>query len=151
MVDSLDIPDEHHVARYCSRSRYDGDVVLPAAFQLKKPNEKYLSVNWLEYFGLSTTDEALSRICADKRTKGFSIRNTGCFAMLNAGFIRSISSDPSGLSDNSGFLTVIHLPENGDESHSGIGGFEDSGADLFLADVLAESISPKMLRKPPRP
>lgn len=69
MAESQGIRDEHHVARYCSGSQHDGGKVLPTAFQLRRPSETYLSVNWLEYFGLKTFDAALHRICAITATQ----------------------------------------------------------------------------------
>ena len=116
MVESQDIPNCHHVSRYCSGSQHDGGQVLPTAFQLRSPGETYLSVNWLEHFGLKTFDAALGRICSDKRGLGFSIRHTGRFAVLNAGFVRSISGDSDNLFEMLGPLTVIHLAEVGDFS-----------------------------------
>ena len=148
MVESQDIPDKHHVTRYCSGSQHDGGRVLPAAFQLKRQGESYLSVNWLEYFGLDTFDEALARVCTDKRALGFSIRHTGRFAVLNAGTVRSISKDSSDPSEMIRPLTVTHLPESGDESHSGIGGYPHNDLMLLVADLLADNVSPDMLMMP---
>lgn len=148
MVESQDIPNDHHVSRYCSGSQHDSGQVLPTAFQLRKPDELYLSVNWLEYFGLKTFDAALSRIYSDKRGLGFSIRHTARFAVLNAGFVRAISKDSSNLSEMLRPLTVTHLPEVGDESHSGIGGYQYDDLGLVVADLLAESVSSDMLMTP---
>ena len=97
---------------------------------------------------MNTFDEALSRICEDKLEKGYTIRNTGRFAVLHTGFVRSISSS---LYKTSQFLTVTHIPEIGDKSHSGIGGYEDEGMDLMVADLLAESVSSDMLKIPTIP
>lgn len=151
MAESQRIRDEHHVARYCSGSQHDGGKVLPTAFQLRRPGETYLSVNWLEYFGLKTFDAALGRICTDKQSLGFSIRHTGRFAVLNAGIVRSISvdsDDPSGIARS---LTVTHLPAVGDESHAGIGGYQEEDLGLLLADLLAENVAPNMLMAPATP
>ena len=148
MVVSQDIPDEHHVARYCSGSQHDDGRVLPVTFQLRSQGETYLSVNWLEYFGLNMFDEALARICADKRGLGFSIRHTGRFAVLNAEIVRSISRDLSDLSEMIHPLTVTHLPEVGDESHSGIGGYPHDDMRLLVADLLAENVDTDMLMTP---
>ena len=126
----------------------DGRQVLPTAFQLRSPGETYLSVNWLKHFGLETFDASLGRICEDKRELGFSIRHTGRFAVLNAGFIRSISGNSSKLSAMLSPLTVTHLPEVGDESHSGIGGYKNDDLGLLVADLLAESVSSDMLMTP---
>ena len=151
MVESRGIPDEHHVARYCSGSQHDDGRVLPVAFQLRKQVEPYLSVNWLEYFGLATFGDALARICTDKRGLGFSIRHTGRFAVLNAGTVRSISGDSSNLSEILSSLTVTHLPEVGDESHGGIGGYANDDLGLLVADLLAENVKAGMLMTPATP
>ena len=151
MVEAQGIRDEHHVVRYCSGSQHGGGKILPTAFQLRRPDETYLSVNWLEYFGLKTFDAALERICADKRGLGFSIRHTGRFAVLNAGIVRSTSADSDNLSGIVRSLTVTHLPEVGDESHAGIGGYQQDDLGLLVADLLAESVSPDMLMTPVMP
>ena len=148
MTKPQDIADDHHVTRYCSGSQHDRDMVLPTAFQLRRQGESYLSVNWLEYFGLNTFDEALARICTDKRALGFNIRHTGRFAVLNAEFIRSVYRNSSDLPETVHSLTVAHLPEVGDESHSGIGGYGVDEAGLLVADLLAESVTADMLRAP---
>ena len=151
MAESQGIRDGHHVARYCSGSQHDGGKVLPTAFQLRRPGESYLSVNWLEYFGLKTFDAALARICADKRGLGFSIRHAGRFAVLNAGIVRSISVDSDDLSGVVRSLTVTHLPEVSDESHAGIGGYQQEDFSLLVADLIAENVAPNMLMAPAIP
>ena len=135
MVVSQAIPNEHHVARYCSGSKHDDGVVLPTAFELRK-DESHLSVNWLEYFGFDTFDESLARICTDIRGV-INIRKTGRFAILNAGTVRSVSKDLSNLPEIKHPLTVIHMPEADNESHSGIGGLPHDHLGLLVAALLA--------------
>ena len=48
-------------------------------------------------------------------------------------------------------LTVIHLPEVGDESHAGIGGYANDDLGLLVADLLAENVKSDMLLKPATP
>ena len=147
-METRDIPDPHHVARYCSGSQHDDGKVLAVAFQLRSQAESYLSVNWLEYFGIETFDAALVRICADKRSLGFSIRRTGRFALLNVGSVRSIVQDTVGLPETIQPLTVTHQPGLGDESHSGIGGYPQDDLSLLVADLLAENVDEDMLLNP---
>ncbi len=44
------ISDSDHVSRHVGGSKIDNGRITAAAFELK-PGEKYLSVNWLEFFG----------------------------------------------------------------------------------------------------
>ena len=150
MAESQAIPNEHHVARYCSGSLHQYGKVLPAAFELRD-GESYLSVNWLEYFGLVTFDAALARICADKHGLGFNIRKTGRFAVLNVGIIRSLTESLSELSETIQPLTVTHLPEATDKSHSGIGGYPDDNLYFLVRDLLSEKVGADMLMTPKIP
>lgn len=128
----------------------DGEV-SPEAFILR-PGETHLSVNWLEYFGLDSLDDALARVCEDKRRQGFTLRRKGRFALLRAGDVRSVRLDVDALSGTARYLTVTHIPEEGDESHSGIGGYgADEMGRLAVADLLAEKVNAVSygLRAPP--
>ena len=147
MVESQTIPIEHHVARYCSGSLHQYGKVLPAAFELRD-GESYLSVNWLEYFGLETFDGALSRICTDKHGLGFNIRKTGRFAVLNVGIVRSLTENLGDQSETIYPLTVTHMPEAKDKSHSGIGGYPDGILYFLVRDMLSEKVSADMLMTP---
>ena len=148
-METRDIPDSHHMARYCSGSQHYDGKVLAVAFQLRNQEESYLSVNWLEYFGIETFDTALARICADKRGLGFSIRRTGRFAVLNVGTIRSIVQDSVNLPKTIQPLSVTHQPVPGDESHSGIGGYPQDDLSFLVADLLAENLGDSVLLTPP--
>ena len=44
------LPDDDHVAYYCSSFRIDGRGLPSARAFLPRDKEKHLSVNWLEYF-----------------------------------------------------------------------------------------------------
>lgn len=150
VVEAKEISDKHHVARYCSGSRHLDGEVSPKAFVLR-PGETHLSVNWLEYFGLDSLDEALVRVCADKREQ-ITIRPTGRFALLRAGDVRSVRIDVDALSGTARYLTVTHIPQEGDESHSGIGGYgADEMGRMVAADLLAEKVNAVSygLRPPP--
>lgn len=150
VVETKEILDKHHVARYCSGSRHVDGEVLPKAFILRL-GETHLSVNWLEYFGLDSLDDALARVCEDKRKQGFTLRRTGRFALLRAGDVRAARIDMGALSGTAHCLTVTHIPQEGDESHSGIGGYVADEMSRIATDLLAEKVNAVSygLRPPP--
>lgn len=125
--------------------------MLPKAFTLRQ-EDTYFSVNWLEYFGLDSLDEALVRVCEDKCKQSFKLRRTGRFALLRAEDVRSVRINVDALSGTARYLTVTHIPEEGDESHSGIGGYgADDMEQRVAADLLAEKVNAVSygLRPPP--
>ena len=150
VVETREILDKHHVARYCSSSQLAGEEVLREAFALR-PGETHLSVNWLEYFGLDSLDEALVRVCEDKCKQGFTLRRSGRFALLRAEDVRLAHIDVDALFGTARYLTVTHIPKEGDESHSGIGGYGADEMGWFAADLLAEKVNAVScgLRPPP--
>lgn len=150
VVETKEIPDKHHVARYCSGRRHVDGKVLREAFVLRQ-GEPHLSVNWLEYFGLDSLDDALARVCEDKREQGFTLRRTGRFALLRAEDVRSARIDIDALYGTARYLTVTHIPKDGDESHSGIGGYGADEMGWVVADLLAEKVNAVSygLRPPP--
>lgn len=80
------------------------------------------------------------------------MRPTGRFALLKAEDVRAVRIDIDALSGTARYLTVTHIPEEGDESHSGIGGYvADEMGRLAAADLLAEKVNAVSygLRPPP--
>ena len=57
------IPPSDHVVRHCSGGKIHSETVLATAFQLKiYREEKYLSVNWIEYFKKSWNHKNAKRM-----------------------------------------------------------------------------------------
>ena len=79
------------------------------------------------------------------------MRPTGRFALLKAEDVRAVRIDIDALSGTARYLTVTHIPEEGDESHSGIGGYGADEMRWVAADLLAEKVNAVSygLRVPP--
>lgn len=129
------IPDADHVARYCPASCVDGNEIQPTAFRLRRPQETYLSVNWLESLKLQNrADEvaALQKILATKLTIGSRAR----IAVLNVGNTRA---HVRGQSPNNHNLPVLHEPEDADPSHSGIHDI-DLDNETMISELIAQTV-----------
>jgi hypothetical protein len=101
------------------------------AFQLSQI-EKYLSVNWLEFFHLADRQEEIREIRKVLRLK---LGAKAKIAVLNVGetisYVRTRSPDARNLS-------MLHEPEEDDPSHTGIYGFQYD--DRLIADLIAEIV-----------
>jgi hypothetical protein len=129
------IPDHDHVARYCSytkTSEVDGSVQA-TAFMLR-PNEYFLSVNWLEYFN-----------CLDRKSEiveiqkiysiNLDVGSRAKIAVLNVGKVCNKVFEES---DDHRILNVIHDPLENDPSHSGIYNLKQN--DVLIAELIRETI-----------
>lgn len=128
------VGDDDHVARYCTPMRIDEDgTPLPAAFELRETDE-YLSVNWLEYFGVSSVRDNMAHV-RKVFSKHHSISTNGQFAVLNVGDVRRLASEELGRS-----LHAIDLQENDYPSHAGIGGYvaDDDDVPIALSDMVGK-------------
>ena len=133
MADSP-IPAEHHISRYCKPTslRADG---TPSGVAFRLRNERYLSVNWLEYAHPSSRSEQMGEMRRCFREKGFRTASTGIFAVLNVGQVVTYVFDLSGHK-----LRAVHQPEDKDPSHSGLFGYTYSDDDDLLADLIAQRV-----------
>lgn len=128
------LPSTDHVARHAPWARLrrdeDGNVLglLPEAFGLR-PEEPGLSVNWLEYFSGSRSDQ-LQAIAQDVRAKR-TIGPQSAFGIGNVGELESQCKD-LGVPVN-----VVYWPTDGNLSHSRIQNTKD---DLELLALIAEEI-----------
>jgi hypothetical protein len=130
------VPDADHVSRLCGGShiREDGSIA-PTAFR-HRPNEDYLSVNWLEFLQLPDRAAALAEVGRALATQR-SIGATARLAVLNAGVIRQLAGEHSYLPQ----FDVRHETEDAavaDLSHSGIYCIADD--DLTSAEFLSRAI-----------
>lgn len=128
------VPDPDHIARYCGGShiREDGSI-SGVAFRLRQ-TEEFLSVNWLEFLNQPTRDaeiRELRKVLDSKLQLGAKAR----IAALNTGELRRYVwvNGPDGRE-----LRVLHEPEPGDPSYSGI--FNLLPEHDLIADLLAEVI-----------
>lgn len=135
-VDNDPISDDQHVTRYCSQKRLDSNSrPMLYAFQLR-PNEEYLSVNWLEYFGSVRRDQQISALRQVFLYKGRKLGASARFAVFNIGEMRNhVLQGTAGRTT----LTVLHKPEPKDQSHCGIFG-STYGDDAGIAALIAEKV-----------
>ena len=111
------IPNEHHVARYCKPSTVEREIVMASAFQ-PKPDEEYLSVNWLEYFGVQDVERAVQCVRLAFGQKGYMVRKNGRFAVLGVDEVLRVIHQAFHRS-----LAIEHRPTSDDPSHAGISGY----------------------------
>lgn len=128
------LPSTDHVARHApwKRLRRDEDDnvlgLLPQAFELR-PEELGLSVNWLEYFSGSRSDQ-LQAIAQDVRAKR-KIGPQSAFGIGNVGELESQCND-LGVPVN-----VVYWPTDGNLSHSRI---QNTKNDIELLALIAEEV-----------
>lgn len=101
---------------------------LAAAFEMRA-SEEHLSVNWLEYLEAPEIDTAVDRVRGAFRKKGYKVSRNGRFAVLQVGALKEAAVQAGTA------LTVEHLPEDDDESHSGVFGYTRD--DLAVAVEIA--------------
>ncbi len=135
------LPDRDHVSRYCKPSTVgERGQPMASAFAIR-PGEGYLSVNWLEHFGLPVgePEAALNRVRETLRSKGFRLRSNGRFALLNVGTVKTTIRRTYRRS-----LHINHLPLPDDASHAGILGYTER--DLMIAAEIRASVRAEEVR-----
>ena len=90
---------------------------MSIAFEMRV-EENHLSVNWVEFFETPDMVAAVDKIREAFRSKGYSLRASGRFAVLGIEEIKLIGIEKARPS-----LHVNHLPLEDDESHAGIFGY----------------------------
>ncbi len=89
---------------------------MPSALAFRlRPNEEYLSVNWLEHFGASDLNTAIVCLREVFLNKPYRLQSKARFAVLNVEAVKNAvreatKSEPS----------IKHLPSRNDPSHAGI-------------------------------
>lgn len=127
------LPDEDQVARYCAPRTVQNGVVLSPAFE-RRPQDEYLSVNWLEFFGATSTAEGVAQIRDAFEKKGFGIKRNGRFAILGVEAVLQ-----KVLEETDRVLRILHSPVENDPSHSGI--FDMPADDLDIQRILASLVT----------
>ena len=128
------IPDENHVARYCSPIHVPGGEIQATAFMMRQVDTS-LSVNWLEYFKCSSRESEIAELRKAYSAKNLIVKAAGKIAVLNAGEVREkvLTESP-----DSRKLEVLHNPEEKDPSHSGIYNLRND--DELIAELILETI-----------
>ena len=125
------LPSGDHIARYCSPTRVEDDQPLAAAFELA-PKDNYLSVNWLEYWGLPGKDDAIERIREEFARE---VKRDGRFAALNVSEVKlaveQLTRRPS---------DITHQPTDDMESHAGLFGYSQNEREVaaMLASIVTK-------------
>lgn len=132
-IPNIEIDIKHHVARYCKPLCVGTDgLPLACAFELRpERDEKYLSVNWLEYYNESELAIAVDCVRQAFLNKGFRPARSGRFAVLQINQMKSVIS-----SLGSKPFRVKYLPTAKDRSHTGIFGY--TAADNSTALKISE-------------
>ena len=132
------LPDGDNVVRYCPKGKQTEDC-QPAvtAFYLNKEADDGLSVNWIEYFRLPKLSEALVGVRLAMIGKGYTLRKSGLFALINVGAARRAARK-----NHNRQLQIKHdpIPDQSDYSHSIVVGYRTKN-DIQFALVLKEQTS----------
>jgi hypothetical protein len=108
------------------------------AFRLR-PNETYLSVNWLEFFQTPSCGDQIAAVRRAFQEKGTNLGTKAKFAVLSVSEVVE-----EAIRKESRQLTFIHEPDDEplDPSHSGIHGY--SPEDDIIADLIANCVQPQL-------
>ena len=129
-----EIRDEDHVARYyLKRFMYPDGTPMPDAFKLRD-GETYLSVNWLECFGMSTMEANMACVREDFSKKHSIVKNAR-FAVLN------VDSIKRSMEESDRIVHVKHLKDNDYPSHASIEecARDDDSMMIILASIVVKN------------
>lgn len=124
------LPDQDHISRYCRPKTLQEDGQPYRASFMLRPNEEFLSVNWLEYLDLPDRQAQITQV---RQVIRLTLQATAKIAVLNVG---GILDRVHRNSDR--VLAVFHEPEQDDPTHSGIHGYRHE--DDLVADLIAEEV-----------
>lgn len=127
------IPDQNHIARYCSPKHIDDGKIQPTAFMLKQTEES-LSVNWLEFLNPKNRQTEIAELRNIYSLK-LTVRSRAKIAVLNVGEVREKVLTESPDRRN---LRVLHDPEADDLSHSGIYGLRPDAE--LIAELMLQTV-----------
>ena len=129
------LSDSHHVARHC-RPRDVGATREPidTAFRLR-PGEECRSTNWMEYFHDSDRQVQIVAVRRALTDKGFQVRRSASFAVLNVGAAVAVCSNRQNVE-----IQFVALGEPHDPSHAGIYGYTEHN--VAVAALLATLVAP---------
>ena len=115
--------------------------LIDTAFRLR-PNEEYLSANWLEYFHAADRPAQLAGVRQALAGKGFRMARAARFAVLNVGAAISICQESLDTP-----IRFIALGDPRDPSHTGIYGSaaHSAAAALLAAAVAADGLYPAII------
>lgn len=124
------LPGKDHIARYCAPKTAPDGRPTGASFMLRKKDDEFLSVNWMEHFG--GTDQK-AQIVKIREHIELSLAKYGLFAVLN---VEKVIDQIQKFGEK--MLAILHEPTHRDPSHSGIYGYQHE--DLLVAELIAEAV-----------
>jgi hypothetical protein len=136
------LPNEDHVMRYVpwGKLRRDGDDnvlgFLAEAFKLR-PDETYLSVNWLEHFEFEGDREAQIQASVKTFRKTLNVGAKSAFGIGNVARIKEVCSA------RDVDVRIVYEPKDENQSHSAIRRLPRDDAmllDALAADAFVELI-----------
>lgn len=134
------IPEEHHIARYCKRHTLDNGKPTSASFELRE-GESYLSVNWIECIDPSDSSRAIGELWEHYSNIFRGIKPKSRIALLNVGnTLEHVEQE----STDKRKLRINHNPTPPNNlSHAGIYGY--SFMDTLIAETIAQSVAQENL------
>ena len=128
------IPDQNHIARLCLPKHVDNEQIQATAFQLRPPNEDFLSVNWLEFLNCQSRESEIEEMQKVYCAK-LDVKPRAKIAVLNVGEVRKnvLTESPDGRN-----LEVLQAPLMNDPSHSGIYNLKQD--DELIAELILETV-----------
>jgi hypothetical protein len=138
-----EIDDADHIFRYVGGGAIDGDFIEPAAFRRKIKDgklEEALSVNWVEWFRMSTPREAVQPLRDVFLKKDFRVGPTSRFALLNVGGAKHAAAKYAAVS-------IILDEQPDDQSHALVKDY-DEALNEQVAEELAKAIIATYPTKP---
>ena len=132
------LPDRSHIVRYASPSLIEDETVDGSAFLLR-PEERGLSVNWLEAFGNDDKGHQLSEV---RRLSRLRLSANGRFAQLNVGQTKRY------VAEEAGAIGILSVPLDAkdefeaDPSHAEITDLPECESDqaMLVGDLIAECV-----------
>lgn len=129
------LPDADNFCRHCLPTDIDPETGKPdgTAFRLRR-REEYLSVNWLEYFGVREREAQIEQVRQDAR-KILRLSKESKFATIG---VKHAKEYVYANRIEKIYLDISHQPSGKNKSHSGIFNIQPE-VDL-VADLLAEIV-----------
>ena len=118
-----ELSGHNHIARFCRRRDIAEGIVARSAFLLR-PDEEYLSTNWMEYFHDSDRQSQIAGVRKALTDKGFQVSRGTAFAVLNVGAATAACKSELNLD-----IQIIALGEAHNPSHAGIFGYTEHNTD----------------------
>ena len=135
-----------HVTKLVTNSKVHKEpiVIVDGGALRPRPNEGYMSVNWLEYDGDNDLKTCLQKIILILEKK-LNVKDNHWLPVINVK--KAIDRIKTGTSDNR-LMQFLYKPEFkpdfkwDDPSHSGVYGYSHSHEDALIGDLMAEVVEP---------